>query len=290
MARLFLCHANEDKPQVRKVYQRLKVEGFEPWFDEEALLPGQLWRQEIPKALRSSDFILIFFSQTSIRKIGYVQNEFKLALDTWKQIPEGMIHTIPVLLDNCDVPEQFREFHWVALSDERGFQRILRAIQAGLAQRQQTTSETVNEEITVHDEESTGKDNLAIEIQVRIHFEGELFTAELHDEFFAGKKHYYLKIKVDIPRDALIRNFETTYLISTREEIEIQRQRGVGSSLRIDLVETLPDNLQPVPDCLYFAIDHHGWGWNRIEQRRNIAVYCDLPSETEMVLLAVPST
>ncbi len=31
MAQIFLCHASEDKPQVREVYQRLKDEGFEPW-------------------------------------------------------------------------------------------------------------------------------------------------------------------------------------------------------------------------------------------------------------------
>jgi hypothetical protein len=104
--------------------------------DEENLVGGQLWRQEIPKALRASDFILIFLSQTSIRKIGYVQNEFKLAIDAWKQIPEGMIHTVPVRLDNCDVPEQFKEFHWVDLFDERGFERLLRAIRTGLKQRQ----------------------------------------------------------------------------------------------------------------------------------------------------------
>jgi len=62
IVQIFLCHANEDKPQVREVYRRLKTEGFEPWLDEENLVGGQLWRQEIPKALRASDFILIFLS------------------------------------------------------------------------------------------------------------------------------------------------------------------------------------------------------------------------------------
>src|SRR5262249_12895400 len=96
MSRIFLCHANEDKAQVREVYQRLKSEGFQPWLDEEDLLPGQLWNQEIRKALKSSDFILIFFSQNSVAKRGYVQREMKLALDTWEEVPEGQIHTIPI--------------------------------------------------------------------------------------------------------------------------------------------------------------------------------------------------
>jgi TIR domain len=67
---------------------------------------GQQWEQEIPIALQASDFILIFFSQNSIRKIGYVQNEFKLALEAWRQTPEGMIRTIPVRLDDSEVPRE----------------------------------------------------------------------------------------------------------------------------------------------------------------------------------------
>jgi hypothetical protein len=106
MARIFLCHANEDKLQVRAVYHRLKAEGFEPWLDEEGLLPGQ-WDQEIHRALKKSDLILIFFSQTFIAKRGYVQREMKLAIDAWKEIPEGQIHRIPVRLDDCTLPELF---------------------------------------------------------------------------------------------------------------------------------------------------------------------------------------
>ena len=135
MAKIFLCHASEDKTRVREVYRRLREEGFQPWLDEEDLVGGQLWEREIPIALQASDFILIFFSQNSIRKIGYVQNEFKLALETWRQIPEGMIHAIPVRLDTCEIPGEFRRFQWIDLFDESGFERILRAIRAGLSQR-----------------------------------------------------------------------------------------------------------------------------------------------------------
>ena len=86
MARIFLCHASEDKAQVREVYHRLRaVEGFEPWLDEEDLLPGQEWEREIPRALQISDFILIFLSRNSVAKRGYVQREMKLALDAWQE-------------------------------------------------------------------------------------------------------------------------------------------------------------------------------------------------------------
>ena len=136
MARIFLCHAREDKAQVREVYYRLRaIEGFEPWLDEEDLLPGQEWAREIPRALQTSDFILIFLSKNSVAKRGYVQREMKLALDAWQELPEGTIHTIPVRIDACEVPESFRRYHWANLFEPNGFDRIVRAIRAELTKR-----------------------------------------------------------------------------------------------------------------------------------------------------------
>ena len=73
MARIFLCHASEDKAQVRAVYHRLRViDGLEPWLDEEDLLPGRDWTREILRALHTSDVILVFFSRLSVAKRRYV--------------------------------------------------------------------------------------------------------------------------------------------------------------------------------------------------------------------------
>src|SRR5262249_47185555 len=51
--RVFLCHSSGDKPAVRTLCQRLQADGVEPWLDEENLLPGQDWQQEIPQAVRA---------------------------------------------------------------------------------------------------------------------------------------------------------------------------------------------------------------------------------------------
>jgi TIR domain len=79
---IFLCHASEDKIAVMAIYDRLKGLGYQPWLDQHELLPGQRWRVEIPKAIRASDYILIFLSKTSVAKRGYVQAEFKLTLNS----------------------------------------------------------------------------------------------------------------------------------------------------------------------------------------------------------------
>ena len=47
--KVFLCHSKQDKAVVRKLYLRLKNENKQvaPWFDEECLVAGQDWEQEI---------------------------------------------------------------------------------------------------------------------------------------------------------------------------------------------------------------------------------------------------
>ncbi|HKO30384.1 MAG TPA: hypothetical protein VJU54_04545, partial [Nitrospiraceae bacterium] len=68
-------------------------------------------------------------------KIGYLQREFKLALDTLKEIPDDLIHTIPVRLESCTVPAQFEDLQWVNLFETNGFDRLLQTIHYGLVQR-----------------------------------------------------------------------------------------------------------------------------------------------------------
>ena len=98
---IFLCHANEDKEKVFEIYDKLKAAGLKPWLDKIDLLPGQYWDREIRRALKAARFIMIFFSAHSIAKRGYVQREFKLALEVLEEIPENQIFIIPVRLDDC---------------------------------------------------------------------------------------------------------------------------------------------------------------------------------------------
>jgi formylglycine-generating enzyme required for sulfatase activity len=141
VAQIFLCHASEDKAQVREVYRKLKALGFAPWLDEVDILPGQDWEYEIEQALETSDFVLVFLSTRSVGKVGYVQREFRRALYHAEEMPEGFIHTIPVKLDECVVPQRFRHHQWANLYEAGAFERIIRALQYGLQQRDQPLPE-----------------------------------------------------------------------------------------------------------------------------------------------------
>ena len=104
--RVFLCHASEDKPAVRDLYQRLAAE---PWLDEEKLLPGQDWNLEIEKAVESSDAVIVCVSSTAVAKEGYVQRELRQALDIALEKLDGEIFVLPVNLDDCDLPHKLKD-------------------------------------------------------------------------------------------------------------------------------------------------------------------------------------
>lgn len=128
--RVFLCHASSDKEIVRDLYRRLKDQLIEPWLDEEDLVPGQDWKLEIKKAVRSSDLVVVCLSKQSVSKIGFVQKEIKYALDVADKQPEGSIYIIPTKLEECDVPHRLEQWHWVTLFEKNGLYNLLRAFAA----------------------------------------------------------------------------------------------------------------------------------------------------------------
>lgn len=133
--RVFLCHAKADKPAVRILYKHLTADGVDTWLDEEKLTPGQNWRMEIPKAVRKADAVIICLSEESITKEGYVQAEIKFALDIAKEKPPSTIFVIPARLEECQVPDELADFHWVDLFfdgksfNETGYQKLLHSLQ-----------------------------------------------------------------------------------------------------------------------------------------------------------------
>ena len=57
----------------------------------------------------------------------------KQALDVADQQPEGAIFLIPLKLEECDIPERVRRWHWVNLFDEKWYERLLTSLYRTLA-------------------------------------------------------------------------------------------------------------------------------------------------------------
>jgi TIR domain len=112
--RIFLCHASQDKPVVRELYQRLLAEDWiDPWPDDERLLPGQDWNLEIEKAVEAADAVIVCVSSISVAKEGYIQRELRRVLQVAEDKLEGAIFVLPVRLDECKYPRQLRDKQFI---------------------------------------------------------------------------------------------------------------------------------------------------------------------------------
>ncbi|MBW7919111.1 MAG: SUMF1/EgtB/PvdO family nonheme iron enzyme [Anaerolineales bacterium] len=132
--KVFLCHASADKPAVRELYRALKRRGVQPWLDAEDLIAGQNWEVEIPKALFSSDAVIVCLSPNSVDKEGYVQKEIKFALDKALEMPEGRIFLIPAKLEACELPFNLKKYHAVDLFEKDGYAKLMKALKLRAAQ------------------------------------------------------------------------------------------------------------------------------------------------------------
>jgi SOS-response transcriptional repressor LexA len=122
--KVFLCHSKDDKPKIRKLYNRLIADSFDVWLDEVKLMPGQDWDFEIKKAVRNSDTVVVCLSNSSTTKEGYIQKEIRFALDVADEKPEGTIFLIPARLENCSVPSRISRFQWVDLFEKNGYSKL----------------------------------------------------------------------------------------------------------------------------------------------------------------------
>ncbi len=149
---IFLAHASEDKEKVRELHQKLQQEGYRPWLDEEDLLPGQYWKEEIPRAIKSSDIFIACLSKQSITKTGYVQKEFRLALNYCAERPQEDIYLIPLKFNDCQIPNLRQEDYGIALLDYQwldyykpdGFGKLIKAIEHQRANMKPVASQSPN--------------------------------------------------------------------------------------------------------------------------------------------------
>ena len=130
----FLCYAKENSTGVREFRERLRAESWvDPWFDEEDILPGQMWEGSVTDPVHNSHAVIIFLSSIAIRTEGFFHKELKLALDAAAEKPDGTIFIIPIRLDECEVPERLRPYQYVdyfgdAQHKDRVYSNLIKAL------------------------------------------------------------------------------------------------------------------------------------------------------------------
>ena len=130
--KIFICYARDDYEAARRLFDTLKtIPEVDPWLDQENLLPGATWKEEIFRAIGESHFVILIISKNSVRKDGFVQTEIREALKRFSRVSPGKIFIIPARIDNS-IPQhqELQELHWVDLfaSWDEGINKIVKAL------------------------------------------------------------------------------------------------------------------------------------------------------------------
>jgi hypothetical protein len=128
MKHIFLSYSRVDSAVVQELYRKLKQQGFQLWFDEESLLPGQVWENEIEGAIFSAGLVLVLLSSKSVNRMGYAQKEIRTALEVMERMPEGRPYLVPIRLDDCAIPKQLSHIHCGMLTNERDFEKLAKTL------------------------------------------------------------------------------------------------------------------------------------------------------------------
>lgn len=112
---VFVSHGSEDKDRfVLEFARRLYAAGIRAWVDKWEMLPGDsLVEKLFEDGMRSAEAVVIVLSQNSVVK-PWVREELNYAIVS--RI-ERKVRIIPVLIDDCAVPEALKSTLWVKIGD-----------------------------------------------------------------------------------------------------------------------------------------------------------------------------
>jgi hypothetical protein len=106
----FICHATEDKSFVIPFATALRQNGVDAWVDEWEIQAGDsLTRKIFDEGIEQAAIVFAILSSTSVTK-KWVKEELDAAIVN--RIERSM-RLIPVLIEDCDIPQALRSTKWV---------------------------------------------------------------------------------------------------------------------------------------------------------------------------------
>ena len=100
-SKIFVSYSRKDSEEfAERLCKDLRSRGLNIWFDKIDIQPGEIWDNEVEKALESSAKFLIILSPESVSSIN-VMDELNYALEEGKTV-------IPILYIDCKIPFRIR--------------------------------------------------------------------------------------------------------------------------------------------------------------------------------------
>jgi hypothetical protein len=110
----FLSYSKDDKEMVRRVADGLRKGGIRVWWDDESILLGKNFVQEIERGLDATDFFVVFISP-GLMSSHWAQQELAFAMS--RQVSGRRIPLIPILLADTEMPPLLRTIQYLDLRD-----------------------------------------------------------------------------------------------------------------------------------------------------------------------------
>ncbi|WP_223481384.1 MULTISPECIES: toll/interleukin-1 receptor domain-containing protein [unclassified Pseudomonas] len=128
--KVFVSHASEDKDRfVLDFAKQLRAHGVDAWLDKWEMLPGDsLVTKIFDEGIKDAQAVIVVLSKNSVSK-PWVKYELDAACV--KRINTGS-KLIPVVIDDCEVPEALKSTLWESIEDTASYQSSLERIIASI--------------------------------------------------------------------------------------------------------------------------------------------------------------
>ncbi len=127
--RIFLSHNGADKNMIREYHQTLKILGFEPWLDEEAMVAGANLERALLEGMKNSCAAIFFLTQ-NYRDTAYLASEIDYAIAEKRRKGDRFSIITLVLGDRTiEVPDLLKTYTWKTPKGElEAIREIIRAL------------------------------------------------------------------------------------------------------------------------------------------------------------------
>lgn len=104
--KVFISYVHENKRKIAFLRRDLESARIEVWQDINKIWPGDRWKAEIKQAIQHGAFFLACFSQEYWKRDEtYMNEELRIAIDQLRKKPKNRAWFIPVLVNQCKVPD-----------------------------------------------------------------------------------------------------------------------------------------------------------------------------------------